>query len=131
MISGEFPPPPMARTLDFRLAEVEPGRAVFECTPGEHHYNPIGMVHGGLAATLLDSTMGCAIHTTLPAGAGYTTLELKINLLRALTRDTGLVRAVGTVLHGGRTTALAEGRLIDRHGKMLAYGTTTCLIVGR
>jgi uncharacterized protein (TIGR00369 family) len=129
MIAGRFPPPPIAHTLGFTLAEVEEGRAVFELLPGEHHYNPIGMVHGGVAATLLDSAMGCAVQSRLPAGRGYTTLEMKVNLLRALTVDTGPVRAEGTLLHLGRSTALAEARLTDAGGRLLAQATSTCLIV--
>ena len=129
MIAGELPGPPIAWTLDFRLLEVEEGRATFGMEPAEFHYNPIGMVHGGVAATLLDSAMGCAIHTLLPAGVGYTTLEIKLNLLRAITRDTGPVRAVGTVIHAGRTTALTEAKLTDAAGKLLAHATSTCLIL--
>src|SRR5205823_1752964 len=129
--SGELPPPPISRLLGFRLAEVSEGRAVFECEPGEQHYNPIGVVHGGLAATLLDSAMGCAIQTTLPAGAGYTTLEIKVNFVRAITARTGLVKAAAAVIHAGRSTATADGRLEDSAGKLLAHATTTCLIFGR
>jgi uncharacterized protein (TIGR00369 family) len=127
--TGELPPPPIAELLGFRLAEVAPGRVVFTCEPGEHHYNPIGTVHGGLAATLCDSAMGCAVHSTLPAGTGYTTLEIKVNLVRALTAATGPVRCIGTVLHVGRRTAAAEARLVDAHDTLLAHGTTTCLIL--
>jgi uncharacterized protein (TIGR00369 family) len=130
-IRGEYPPPPIARLLDFRLAEVGEGHAMFECTPGEQHYNPIGVVHGGLAATLLDSAMGCAVQSVLPPGIGYTTLEFKINFVRALTHKTGPMRARGSVIHGGRSTATAEGRLEDAAGKLLAHATTTCIILGR
>jgi len=129
MQCGELPPPPIGWTLDFTLDEVEEGRAVFAMTPSEFHYNPIGVVHGGVAATLCDSAMGCAVHSLLPAGSGYTTLEIKINLLRPLTRDTGRVRAEGRVIHAGRTTALAEARLVDEAGKLLAHATSTCLII--
>jgi uncharacterized protein (TIGR00369 family) len=129
MIAGEIPGPPIARALDFGLAEVEEGRAAFTLRPAEFHYNPIGMVHGGVAATLLDSAMGCAVHSLLPAGVGYTTLELKVNFLRAMTRDTGPVRAEATVLHAGSRTALAEARLLDRAGKLLAHATSTCMIL--
>ncbi len=129
MIAGELPRPPISWALDFVLTEVEEGRAVFEMEPAEFHYNPIGMVHGGVAATLLDSAMGCAVHSLLPVGVGYTTLEMKVNLLRAITRDTGPVRAEGSVIHAGRTTALAEARLVDASGKVLAYATSTCLVV--
>ena len=129
ILAGEIPRPPIAWSLDFTLAEVEEGRAVFTLTPQEFHYNPIGVVHGGVAATLLDSAMGCAVHSLLPAGAGYTTLELKVNLLRALTRDTGPVRAEASVLHAGSRTALAEARLVDARGKLFAHATSTCLIL--
>jgi uncharacterized protein (TIGR00369 family) len=129
MIAGRFPPPPIARLLDFRLVEVDHGHAVFECEPGEKHYNPIGVVHGGLAMTLLDSCMGCAVHTSLPAGTGYTTLEAKVNLVRAITATTGTVRAVGKVVHGGSRVATAEGRLVDASGKLYAHGTTTCIVL--
>jgi uncharacterized protein (TIGR00369 family) len=107
---------------------VSEGRVVFIGTPTRAHYNPLGTVHGGWAATLLDSCMGCAVHTTLPAGKGYTTLEIKISYLRAMTDKTGTVRAEGVVLHAGRRSALAEGKLIDAAGKLLAHGTTTCMI---
>jgi len=129
MMAGEFPPPPIANTLDFTLGEVEEGRAVFVCEPAEFHYNPIGMVHGGVAATLMDSAMGCAVHSRLPAGVGYTTLEMKVNLLRAITRDTGPMRCEGTVIHLGRTTALAEARLTDAGGRLLAHATSTCMLL--
>lgn len=129
MMAGEYPPPPVAHTLGFTLAEVADGRAVFTLEPAEFHYNPIGMVHGGVAATLLDSAMGCAVHTQLPAGVGYTTLEIKLNLLRAITVDTGPTRCEGTVIHLGRTTALAEARLTDAAGRLLAHATSTCLLL--
>jgi uncharacterized protein (TIGR00369 family) len=127
-IAGEFPPPPIAKLMDIRLTEVARGRAVFEGTPQEFHYNPLGSVHGGYGATLLDSAMGCAVHSTLDAGDIYTTLEFKINFLRALTHETGLVRGVGTVINETRTTALAEGRIEDGEGKLYAFATTTCVI---
>lgn len=128
MIEGKHPSPPMALLLGFRLAEVAEGQAVFTCTPGEQHYNPIGVVHGGLACTLLDSAMGCAVDSTLKAGTGYTTLELKINLVRPVTAETGPMRCEGRVVHRGRQTATAEGRLIDAAGKLYAHATTTCMI---
>jgi uncharacterized protein (TIGR00369 family) len=126
---GELPSPPMALLLGFRLAEVSPGRAVFLVEPGEHHYNPIGVVHGGLLATVLDSAMGCAVHATLPAGAGYTTLEIKVNFVRAVTRETGRLRCEAEVVHAGGRTATAQGRAVDQAGKLYAHGTTTCLVV--
>ena len=128
MISGELPQPPMARLMDIRLIEVANGTAVFASTPGEYHYNPLGSVHGGFGATLLDSAMGCAVHSTLNAGDAYTTLELKINFLRPLTHATGLVRGIGAVIHAGRTTALAEGKIEDAAGKIYAFATSTCLL---
>ena len=127
-IAGDFPPPPIAKLMDIRLTEVTRGRAIFSGTPQEFHYNPLGSVHGGYGATLLDSAMGCAVHSTLDAGDIYTTLEFKINFLRALTHQTGPVRGVGTVINETRTTALAEGRIEDGEGKLYAFATTTCLI---
>ena len=127
-IAGEFPPPPIAMLMDIRLTEVARGRAVFTGTPQEFHYNPLGSVHGGYGATLLDSAMGCAVHSTLEAGDIYTTLEFKINFLRAMTHETGPIRGVGTVINETRTTALAEGRIEDAAGKLYAFATTTCVI---
>lgn len=126
----ELPPAPIQRLLDFTLTEVEEGRVVFTAEPGEQHYNPIGVVHGGLAATLLDSAMGAAVHSTLPQGQGYTTLETKFNLVRAITADTGPIQAEGRVVNRGRQVATAEGYLRDGVGKLLAHGTSTCLIIG-
>ncbi len=129
---GRVPPPPFAELMGFAGIEVEEGRAVFGVEPAEYHYNPIGVVHGGLALTLLDSAMGCAVHTTLPAGVGYTTLEVKVNLARVITRDTGFVRCVGSVIHRGRTVAIAEGQVTAADtGKLLAHGSTTCLIMSQ
>jgi len=130
MIAGRIPVPPIMRLLGYRLAQVGEGLAVFECEPGEQHYNPIGVVHGGLAMTLLDSAMGCCVHTRLPAGTGYSTLEAKINLVRAITAKTGLIRATGRVIHLGGKTATAEARLEDAAGKLYAHATTTCIILG-
>lgn len=129
IISGELPAPPIAVTLGFRLAEADPGRVVFVVQPAEYHYNPIGVVHGGLAATLLDSSMSCAVQSALPAGVGYTTLEIKVNFIRPITLGVGELRCEGTVIHGGSRTATAEGRLIDQTGKLYAHGTTTCIIL--
>jgi len=126
---GRLPPPPIADLLGFKLVEVEPGHAVFEVTPGEQHYNPIGVVHGGLAMTLLDSAMGCSVQTQMAAGGGYTTLEAKTNLVRAVTEKTGLLRAIGKVVHVGRRMATAEGRLVDAAGKLYAHATTTCIVL--
>jgi len=124
-----LPAPPIARLLGFDLVEVEPGDAVFEVTPGEQHYNPIGVVHGGLAMTLLDSAMGCAVQTHMPAGGGYTTLEAKTNLVRAVSADTGRLRAIGKIVHLGKRVATAEGRLEDASGKLYAHATTTCIVL--
>ena len=115
--------------MGFEGIEVEEGRVVFSAIPDEYHYNPIGVVHAGLAMTLLDSAMGCAVQSTLPAGSGYTTLETKVNFARAIKGDTGRVLCEGKVLHPGRTVATAEGRVFaEETGKLLAHGTSTCLI---
>jgi uncharacterized protein (TIGR00369 family) len=128
--AGELPPPPIAETLGFGPIEVEEGRATFTIEPAEFHYNPIGVVHGGLALALLDSAMGCALHTTLAAGVAYTTLEVKANFVRPLTSSTGLIRCTGTIVHAGRKVATAEGRIVDGDGKLYAHGTSTLLILG-
>jgi uncharacterized protein (TIGR00369 family) len=128
LLAGEIPPPPMAVTLDFTLIGIEPGFALFQGQPGFSHYNPMGTVHGGWFATLLDSAMGCAIHSALPAGKAYTTLELKLNIVRALTDAVPLVRAEGRLVHGGRQVATAEGRLVGPDGKLYAHASTTCLV---
>jgi uncharacterized protein (TIGR00369 family) len=127
--AGELAGAPIAHLMGFEPVEAEEGRVVFACVPGQQHYNPIGSVHGGLAATLLDSAMGCAVHSTLPEGSGYTTLELKVNFTRPITVDTGRILCEGTVVHRGGRVATAEGRVwAERSGKLLAHGTTTCLI---
>jgi uncharacterized protein (TIGR00369 family) len=126
--SGALPPPPIAHLLGLALDAVEEGRVSFSLTPSEPHVNPLGIVHGGVVATLLDSAMGCAVHSRLPKGRGYTTLEVKVNFLRALTERTGPVRATGRVVHLGRTTATAEATLADAAGRLLAHATTTCLV---
>ncbi|HEV2764315.1 MAG TPA: PaaI family thioesterase [Pyrinomonadaceae bacterium] len=128
IVSGELPRPPISALLNFGLAELEEGRAVFTVEPAEYHYNPIGVVHGGLAATLLDSAMGCAVHSALPAGAGYTTLEIKVNFVRPMTAETGPVRCEATLIHLGGRTATAEGRILDAEGRLYAHATTTCLV---
>ena len=128
IVGGSFPHPPMSELLGFHLVEIEKGRAVFEGLPEYRHYNPIGSVHGGFAATLLDSAMGCAIFSTMAKGEGWTTLELKMNLVRPLTKDTGLVRAEGRLLHRGRTVATSEADLKDSAGKLYAHATTTCMV---
>ena len=128
VIDAKLPRPPMASLMDIQLVEASKGRAVFRGTPQEFHYNPLGTVHGGYGATLLDSAMGCAVHTTLDPGDAYTTLEFKINFLRALTVDTGEVQGIGVVVHAGRTTAIAEGKIVDEGGRLYAFATTTCQI---
>lgn len=125
---GELPQAPIAVLLDFVPVRAEPGLMVFQGTPGPQHYNPIGMVHGGYTATLLDSAVGCAVHTLLPAGKGYSTLELKVNYIRALTDKTGPIRAEGRVINVGGQVGVAEGRIVDAQGKLYAHATTTCLI---
>ncbi|MGC5004102.1 PaaI family thioesterase [Streptomyces sp. NBC_00353] len=126
--TGRLPGPPIAATLDFTLDEAEHGRVVFSLVPGEEHYNPIGSVHGGVYATLLDSAAGCAVQSTLPPGMGYTSLDLTVKFLRPVTVDTGRIRAVGTVISSGRRTALAEARLLDEKDRLLAHATSTCML---
>lgn len=128
IFSGELPPPPIGETLDYIPVHMEYGIAVFQGRPQRKHYNPLGTVHGGWFCTLLDSAVACAIHTTLPVGKAYTTLELKVNMLRALTEATPLVRAEGKIIHVGRQTATAEARIVGPDGKLYAHATTTCLI---
>ena len=128
LVDGRLPAPAIGHTLEFNIVEVERGRVVFAGIPNERFLNPLGTVHGGYAATLLDSCMGCAVHSTLEPGQGYTTVELKINYVRPITPQTGLVRAEGRLIHPGRQIATADGRLVDAQGKLLAHGTTTCII---
>lgn len=127
--SGKISPSPIGVLMGFWFAEVSEGRVVFGAEPAEYHYNPIGTVHGGLAATLIDSALGCAIHSTLPVGVGYTTLELKVNYLRPMTSKTGTVYCEGKVIYVGGRVATAEARLTDANGKLYAHGTTTCMIL--
>ncbi len=124
-------PPPICDTLKFNLSQVEDGRAVFTGTPGKHANNPIGSIHGGYAATLLDSACGCAVHTRLSPTQAYTTLELKVSYLRGMTAETGEVRAEGWVVSMGRRTAFAEARLTDSHGRLLATASSTLLVMER
>lgn len=126
---GIYPHPPIGELMGFVPIEWTPGSFIFQGTPGPQHYNPLGIVHGGYAATLLDSCMGCSIHTLLKKGQGYTTLDLRVSFVRALTHTTGPIRAEGTVVHVGRSTALAEGKIYDADGRLFATGTTTCLIM--
>ena len=129
MAAGELPPPPIAKTLDFRLVEASHGHAVFECEPAEFHYNPIGIVHAGLALTLMDSAMGLAFVTTLDEPIGWTTLEVKANFTRAITAETGPVRCTGTLVHRGRTVVTTEARLEDGANRLLAHATSTILVL--
>jgi uncharacterized protein (TIGR00369 family) len=129
MARGELPPPPIAETLGFRLVEAERGRAVFECEPAEYHYNPIGIVHAGLAMTLMDSAMGLAFVTTQEEPTPWTTLEVKSSFTRALTKDTGLVRCTGTIVHPGRRVVTTEARIEDGQGRLCAHGTSTILVL--
>ena len=126
---GDSRRPPIAHTMDFWLTEVEEGKAVFASEPAEYHYNPIGTVHGGYYGTLLDSAMGCAVHSTLAPGEGYTTLEYTINLVRPLTTKVGEIRCEGWVVHRGSRMATAEGKIVDLSGKLYAHGSTTCMII--
>jgi len=128
MLRGELPYAPIARTLDFMLVDIGAGRAVFQGTPGPQHFNPMGTVHGGWFATLLDSALGCAVHTMMPPGRGYTTAELGVNLVKALTPKVARVRAEGRVIHCGRQLATAEARLVGPDGTLYAHATTTCFV---
>ena len=128
MLVGALPYAHIAETLDFALVSVGPGKAVFQGTPQLKHYNPLGSVHGGWFATLLDSALGCAVHTSLAAGYGYTTAELGVNIVRAASSRSGPLRAIGQVLHSGRQLATAEARIVDEAGKLYAHATTTCLV---
>ena len=128
LLRGELPPAPIALTLDFLLVEIGPGTAVFQGTPRASHYNPLGSVHGGWFATLLDSALGCAVHTMMPPGRGYTTAELHMNLVRAITTRVQRVRAEGRVIHCGRQLATAEARLVGPDGTLYAHGSSTCLV---
>jgi uncharacterized protein (TIGR00369 family) len=128
IFAGELPSPPIGETLDFVPVHMEPGVAVFQGRPQLKHYNPLGSVHGGWFATLLDSALGCAVHSALPAGKAYTTLELKVNIVRALTDAVPLVRAEGKLIHLGRQMATSEARLVGPDGRLYAHATTTCLV---
>jgi uncharacterized protein (TIGR00369 family) len=130
LMTGEREPSGMARLMNMRLVEVSEGRAVFAVEPDERHYNGLGIAHGGLAATLLDSALGCAINTLMPAGRVFTTLEMKLNYVRPMRRETGEVRCEAAVLHAGGRVATAEGRIIDASGKLYAHGTATCMLFG-
>lgn len=128
ILAGRLPRPPFAAALDVVLDEAEHGRVVFSLVPGEEHYNPIGSVHGGIYATLLDSAAGCAVHSVLPQGMAYSSLDLTVKFLRPITVDTGKVRAVGTVISSGRRTALAQAELLDSADHLLAHATSSCML---
>ena len=128
MLNGLLPYPHISDTMDFALVEIDLGKATFQGTPQLKHYNPLGSVHGGWYATLLDSAVGCAIHTMMPVGRAYTTAELSVNIVRAASHSTGPLRAIGQVIHCGKQLATAEGRIIDVNGKLYAHATTTCLV---
>jgi uncharacterized protein (TIGR00369 family) len=128
MAAGKLPQPPVAKLLGFGIGSIERGRVTFEADAAEYHYNPIGTVHGGVICTLLDSAMGCAVHSLLEPGHAYTTLELKVNFLRAVTVKTGHLRCTGTIVHSGSRVALADAKLTDDAGTLYAHGTSTCMI---
>lgn len=128
MLSGELHPSPIGRTMDFILVEVSDGKTVFQGTPSEAHLNPMGTVHGGWFATLLDSALGCAVHTKMPQGRAYTTTELSVQMIKAITPKVQRVRAIGEVVHTGRQLAVAHGRLVGPDGTLYAHATTTCLV---
>ena len=128
VVNGDYPSPPIAERMNFALVEVEEGRAVFRGLPGAQHLNPLGGVHGGWAATVMDSALGCCVHTLLERGEAFSTAEMKINYTRPITPETGIVTCEGKVVHKGRTMAVSEARLVDAQGKLLAFGTETCAI---
>jgi len=129
IVEGDYPPPPIARLMGFWLESAERGEAVFECDPGEFHYNPLGLVHGGLACTMLDSALGCAGHTTLPAGVGYTSIDLDVSYLRPILAASGRLRARGRVVKGGRRVIFTQGELTDAAGQVLATATSSLLVL--
>jgi len=129
ILKDEIPPPPIATTLDFNPISVEKGKVVFEFQPQEFHFNPIGSVHGGVITTVLDTVMGCAIHSVLEQGVAYTTLELKVNFIKAITLKNGKMEAEGRLIHSGKTTALVEADLKDEEGKLYAHSVSTCIIL--
>jgi len=126
--NDEIPPPPLMVTLGFEKPDIKQGEATFYFKPEEYHYNPIGSVHGGVVSAILDSVMGCTLQTTLPTGVGYTTLELKVNFLKAVSYQTGRMIATGRIIHSGKSTALIEGSLADEKGTVYAHGVSTCML---
>lgn len=131
IVAGEIPRPPVGLLLGIQTTTIDPGRAVFSLDTGEHLYNPFGGVHGGVLATLLDSALGCAVHSTLPAGVTSTTVDLTVTYLRPATGDTGRLTCVAEVVHSGRKIATSQGRVVDDEGKIYATGATTCLLLRR
>lgn len=129
VVTGHHPAAPFAAEMDFELVEVEEGRVVFTGKPSARFFNPLGTIHGGWTATILDSAMACAAHSTLKAGEGYTTLEMKLNYVRAVMPESGVVRCEGRLIHRGGTVITTEGRLVDERGRLLAHGTETCLVL--
>jgi len=129
MGDGNIPLPPILHTLDFKVDSAEKGQAIFSFEPQEFHYNPIGAVHGGVITAILDSAMGCTLHSILPAGTGYTTLELKVNFLKTITIKTGVLRAIGKIINSGSRTALVEAQLLDSNNKLYAHAVSTCMIL--
>ena len=130
IFEGRIPVPPILNTMDFKMHSLESGKVAFTFIPQEFHYNPIGTVHGGVISTALDSAMGCTVHSLLPLGKGYTTLELKVNFLRAITQKSGEMTITGKMIHSGGKTALVEAQITDKGGKVFAHGVSTCLILG-
>jgi uncharacterized protein (TIGR00369 family) len=128
MINAELPLPPLIHTLDLKVSSIQTGRAEFSFQPQEFHYNPLGSVHGGVITAILDSAMGCALHSVLPLGTGYTSIDIKVNFLKPINIKTGLLKATGTIINQGNRTALLEGRLTDENGKLFAHSTSTCMI---
>ncbi|MEH1169852.1 PaaI family thioesterase [Micromonospora sp. CPCC 205539] len=129
MIAGELPPPPVMHLMDMTRMEADEGRVLVELIPQEFHYNPLGTVHGGVISALLDTAAGCAVHTTLPTGVGYTSLDLNVKFLRPVTTASGMLRCEGTVLQRGRRTALGEARLTDAKNRLVAHATSSCLLL--
>lgn len=129
ILKGDISPPPIAATLDFHPLSLEEGKVAFEFQPQGFHYNPIGSIHGGVISTLLDTVMGCALHSKLPQGVAYTTLELKINFIKAVTIKSGKMKAEGRLIHAGKSTAFIEADLKDEEGKLYAHGTSTCMLL--
>jgi len=129
MGNGTLPYPPIIHTLDFQMVSAERGQVIFSFHPQEFHYNPIGSVHGGVITAILDSAMGCTVQSILPAGSGYTTLELKVNFLRAVNTKSGVLKAIGKIIHSGSRTALVEAQLLDDNGKIFSHAVSTCMIL--